>query len=177
MAMTREDGGRLAVMQAVYKALGEELGTRGKAHGAGNVRTRADEELRRMYEEGGTDRIRLTVNGQQVGTLSARITKPESRDWFDCDNVPELVAWLRSDDGEACLTRLASDHGGDIAADSVSHEGELPPGCTPRHTETKGGAWGGTTLRVDVPKVRDALGKDLPQAVAGVLMGEVVDDA
>jgi len=32
--------------------------------------------------------------------------------------------------------------------------------------------WGGTTLRVDVAKVRDALGAGLPAAVAGVIAGE-----
>ena len=177
MAMSRDDYGRIAVMQAVYKALGEELSTHGKAHGAGNIRTRADDAMRELYEGTGAKQLSLVVNGQQVGTLSARLTKPESRDWFSCDNVPELVAWLRSDDGEAALTRLVSEMGGDIAADSVSHEGELPPGCSSHHSETKGGAWGGTTIRVDVPKVRDALGDSLPQAVAGVLMGEVADEA
>ena len=177
MAMSKDDNTRLAIAQAVYKAMGDQLSTRGGDHGADNVRTKADAELRRMYEESGCDRVTLTVNGQKVGTLSAKLTKPKTRDWFSCDNVPELVAWLRGDDGEAALTRLVADLGGDIAADSVEHEGELPPGCTPHHEERPGGGWGGTTLRVDVAKVRDALGESLPAAVAGVLMGEVVSDA
>lgn len=173
MTLSREELSRLAVAQAVYKAMGEQLSTRGGAHGADNVRTRADAELRSMFEESGTDRVSLMVNGSKVGTLSARLTKPTSRDWFACDNVAELVAWLRGDDGEAALTRLAESLGGDIAADSVAHEGELPPGCSPHHDELPSGGWGGTTLRVDVAKVRDALGEGLPAAVAGLISGEV----
>lgn len=169
MALTKNDLARLAVAQAVYKAMGEELSTRGKAHGADNVRTRVDDELRRLFDESSTDRLRLTVNGTDVGTIGARVTKPTSRDWFSCDSVPELVAWLRSDDGEAVLTRLVQSMGGDIAADSVAQEGELPPGCSAHHDETPGGGWGGTTLRVDVGKVRDALGDGLPAALAGLL--------
>lgn len=95
MTLSREELSRLAVAQAVYKAMGEQLSTRGGAHGADNVRTRADAELRSMFEESGTDRVSLMVNGSKVGTLSARLTKPTSRDWFACDNVAELVAWLR----------------------------------------------------------------------------------
>lgn len=177
MAMTREDYARLAVMQAVHKAIGEELDSHGKKHGAGNIRTKADDTMRELYETTGVSQLALIVNDAKVGTISARLTKPTSRDWFSCDDVAQLVAWLRSDDGEAALTRLVQSLGGDIAADSVEHEGELPPGCTPHHEERPGGGWGGTTLRVDVAKVRDALGDGLPAAVAGVLAGEVDADA
>ena len=177
MAMTREDYARLAVMQAVHKAIGEELDSHGKRHGAGNIRTKADDTMRELYETTGVSQLALIVNDAKVGTISARLTKPVSRDWFSCDDVPGLVAWLRSDDGEAALTRLVQSLGGDIAADSVEHEGELPPGCTPHHEERPGDSWDGTTLRVDVAKVRDALGDGLPAAVAGVLAGEVDADA
>lgn len=177
MAMSREDYTRLAVMQAVHKAIGEELDSHGKKHGAGNIRTKADDTMRELYETTGVSQLALIVNDAKVGTISARLTKPTSKDWFSCDDPVALADWLKSEDGEAALSRLVMSLGGDIAADSVAQEGELPPGCSPHHEERPGGAWGGTTLRVDVAKVRDALGESLPAAVAGVLMGEVAADA
>lgn len=57
---------RLAVAQAVYKALGEQVATRSD-HGA---RHDADEEVVRLARETGASAFDIRINGQRVGRLS-----------------------------------------------------------------------------------------------------------
>ena len=70
--MSRDALERLAVAQALYKELGEIVSTRTPY----SLRGMCDEELRRDFEEDGTDRRRITLNGVEVGKLSVKVTKP-----------------------------------------------------------------------------------------------------
>ena len=128
--------------------------------------------LRASFDTLGTDRIALEVNGERVGTLSARITKPTSEIGYSLTNPGELVEWLRSGEGYAVLTEVVKKQWKAIAKASVDMDGEVPPGID-ASTYSVPARWDGTTLRVDVAKVRDALGTGLPAAVAGVISGEV----
>ena len=112
--------------------------------------------------------IALEVNGERVGTLSARITKPASEIGYSLTNPGELVEWLRSGEGYAVLTEVVKKQWKAIAKASVDMDGEVPPGID-ASTYSVPARWDGTTLRVDVAKVRDALGTGLPAAVAGVI--------
>ena len=107
-----------------------------------------------------------------MGTLSARITKPTSEIGYSLTNPGELVEWLRSGEGYAVLTEVVKKQWKAIAKASVDMDGEVPPGID-ASTYSVPARWDGTTLRVDVAKVRDALGTGLPAAVAGVIAGEV----
>ena len=169
--MSREALTRLAIAQAVYKSMGDQLATNGGKHG-NNIRTEADDMLRASFDTLGTDRIALEVNGEMVGTLSARVTKPTNKVDYSLANLGELVEWLRGDEGYAVLTEVAKKQWKAIAEASVETDGEVPPGidASARRVPAR---WDGTTLRVDVAKVRDALGAGLPAAVAGVIAGEV----
>ena len=169
--MSREALTRLAIAQAVYKAMGDQLATNGGKHG-NNIRTEADDMLRASFDTLGTDRIALEVNGERVGTLSARITKPTNEIGYSLTNPGELVEWLRSGEGYAVLTEVVKKQWKAIAKASVDMDGEVPPGID-ASTYSVPARWDGTTLRVDVAKVRDALGTGLPAAVAGVISGEV----
>ena len=92
--MSREALTRLAIAQAVYKAMGDQLATNGGERG-NNIRTEADDMLRASFDTLGTDRIALEVNGEKVGTLSARISKPTHEIGYSLTNLGELVEWLR----------------------------------------------------------------------------------
>lgn len=163
---------RLAVAEAMGKAIKDMTNPRGGAHGAPTLRTECDDALREMYETEGVDRKRIVINGQEVGTLSARLSKPESGTRVVMDKDFDLVDWLRhSDGGFDALLRLVRDpKTRDAIINAATADGELPDGCHVEDYE-KPSAWLGTTLRVDVKKVGVALGAELPSAVVGLLGG------
>ena len=163
---------RLAVVEAMGKAIKEMTNPRGGAHGAPTLRTECDDALRRMYETEGVDRKRIVINGTEVGTLSARLSKPESGTRVVMDDRDALVEWLlHSDGGEDAIKRLVSDpKTRDAIIAAATADGELPDGCRVESYD-KPQAWLGTTLRVSVPKVGAALGAELPSAVMGLLGG------
>ena len=163
---------RLAVAEAMGKAIKDVTNPRGGAHGAPTLRTECDDALRADFEASGTDRRRIVINGQEVGTLSARLSKPESGTRVVMDNDSDFVDWLRhSDGGFDALLRLVRDgKTRDAIIAAATADGELPDGC--RMVERREPArWLGTTLRVDPKKVGAALGAELPSAVVGLLGG------
>ena len=170
--MELSDLQRLAVVEAMGKAIKDVTNPRGGAHGAPTLRTECDDALRQMYETEGVDRKRIVINGQEVGTLSARISKPESGTRVVMVKDFDLVDWLRhSDGGFDALLRLVRDpKTRDAVISAATADGELPDGCRVEQYD-KPAAWLGTTLRVSVPKVGAALGGELPSAVMGLLGG------
>ena len=163
---------RLAVAEAMGKAIKDVTNPRGGAHGAPTLRTECDDALREMYETEGVDRKRIIINGQEVGTLSARLSKPESGTRVVVDDDKAFVLWLMaSDGGEDAIWRLIHDpKTRDAVIAAATADGELPDGCRVEDYE-RPAAWLGTTLRVSVPKVGAALGGELPSAVMGLLGG------
>ena len=162
----------LAVAEAMGKAIKDVTNPRGGAHGAPTLRTECDDALRQMYEAEGVDRRRIVINGQGVGTLSARLSKPESGTRVVMQDGAALLYWLRnSDGGRDALGRLLADpKTRDAIIAAATSDGELPDGCRVEDYD-KPSAWLGTTLRVSVPKVGAALGAELPSAVVGLLGG------
>lgn len=61
---------RLAVLQAIYKASAEQTKRNG-----GGTREQADKALIDMYQDYGTDRVKLKVLGETVGNLSIVFVK------------------------------------------------------------------------------------------------------
>lgn len=163
---------RLAVAEAMGKAIKDMTNPRGGAHGAPTLRTECDDALRADFEESGTDRRRIVINGQEVGTLSARLSKPESGTRVAMTDTGLFVRWLRESDGgyDAIWRLVTASKTHQAVLDAATADGELPDGC---HIEDydKPSAWLGTTLRVSVPKVGVALGAELPSAVVGLLGG------
>ena len=160
----------LAVAEAMGKAIKDVTNPRGGAHGAPTLRTKCDDALRQMYETEGVDRKRIVINGTEVGTLSARISKPESGTRVVMVKDFDLIDWLRhSDGGFDALLRLVRDPKmRDAIIAAATADGELPDGCRVEQY-SKPQMWLGTTLRVSVPKVGAALGAELPSAVMGLL--------
>ena len=170
--MELSDIQRLAVAEAMGKAIKDMTNPRGGAHGAPTLRTECDDALRADFEASGTDRRRISINGTEVGTLSARLSKPESGTRVVVSDGGELLYWLRnSDGGRDALGRLLADPKTRQAiVDAATADGELPDGCRVEGYE-KPSAWLGTALRVDPKKVGAALGAELPSAVMGLLGG------
>lgn len=163
---------RLAVAEAMGKAIKEMTNPRGGAHGAPTLRTECDDALRADFESCGTDRRRIVINGQKVGTLSARLSKPESGTLVVMEDTGLFVRWLRESDGgyDALWRLVTAGKTHQAVLDAATVDGELPDGCRVEGYE-KPAAWLGTTLRVSVPKVGAALGSELPSAVVGLLGG------
>ena len=155
---------RFAVAQALYKAIAAQV----KTGEPDNLRGRVDDMLRADYKEKGTDRYRLKVGGVEVGTLSLRLGRAQTRlivedetaflDWLFDDGIGYLHEFIRSPKGRALV---------DFMASAIIADGEVPRGCTaytePAHFE-------GTTVKgCDIEDVANALGLNLPQAVAYAL--------
>ena len=163
---------RLAVAEAMGKAIKDVTNPRGGAHGAPTLRTECDDALRADFEQDGTDRRRIVINGTEVGTLSARLSKPESGTRVVIDDERAFVRWIiAGDGGEDAIWRLIHDHKTrDAIISAATADGELPDGCRVESYD-KPSTWLGTTLRVDPKKVGAALGAELPSAVVGLLGG------
>lgn len=166
-----DDIERLAIAQAVYKAVSDAVSTRGGRRGAANLRTRVDDAVKRAYVETGADRTRLRVAGEEVGTISVKLSKPVDAAEPCVEDAAALVGWLRgSDGGRDALMRLVHGEPG-LVLRAATADGELPDGCRVRKV-VEPPRITGTLLRVDPAKVAAALGDGLPGAVAGLLEGE-----
>lgn len=168
MENSKQELSRLALMQAVYSALGSELSTRGGKNGAPNVRTRANEYLTELYLTTGADRVSLEVNGAKVGTFSLSFTKPKDEVEPYVDDHRKFVEWLRTTDGGLdALTRLVNGEP-QLVLKAATYDGELPDGCSTRRV-VEPPRIKSQTLRVDAEKVANALGGQLQGAVLEVL--------
>lgn len=167
MGIEKKDLARLALAEALTKACKGLTDPRGGRRGADNLRTQVDGGMRELYEQAGVKQLSVEVAGQQVGTLSARLSKGGSRARVTVVDRGAFTRWLVEGDGADYLARL-------IALDEpkvlawVEEDGAVPDGCAPEVVEEPV-SWLGTTLRVDPGKVAQALGKGLPQAIAGLL--------
>ena len=160
---------RLAVADAMGKAIKTMTNPRGGAHGAPTLRTEADDALRRDYEEDGTDRRRISIGGVDVGTLSARVSKPERGTRVVVEDKVALMDWLGEDGSDVFDEVTRTDEFTDLVLKVAQGLGVLPDGCRVEDYE-RPARWLGTTLRVDPAKVGQALGPWLPEAVAGLLV-------
>ena len=155
---------RFAVAQALYKAIAAQV----KTGEPDNLRGRVDDMLREDYKEKGTDRYRLKLNDVEVGTISLRAGKAQTRlivedetaflDWLFDDGIGYLHEFIRSPKGRALV---------DFCASAIVADGEIPRGCTaytePAHFE-------GTVVKgCDIEQVASALGLNLPQAMVYAL--------
>lgn len=163
---------KLALAESVVKACKAATDPKGGAHGAPNLRTDADDALRCAYEQDGVDRKRIVIGGTEVGTLSARLSKPVEGVAPEIADDAAFVAWLRGSDGGAdTLMRLVTGYRTRQAVlDAATADGELPDGCR-MVDRCEPARWLGTVLRVDKQSVAQALGDSLPSAVYGLLSG------
>ena len=154
---------RLAVITAFGKAVKQA---------EKQVREEVDTQMRDDFLKHGVTQKQLTVNGQKVGTISARMTKEKVGKHPMISSLPSFVVWLRtSDGGRDALNRLVTVKP-DLFLEAAIADGELPDGCE-LVERCEPAMMTGTTVRVQLPKVVEALGNNLGSAAAALLMGEV----
>lgn len=164
MKISNDDLAKLAVANAMTSALGSVTSQRDPD----SIRSRADLHLHEMFENDGVDRIRIRVNGVEVGTLSAKVTKPKVGVETVVLNYEEFIEWLRtSDGGRDTISRLVAAMPAKVV-EMATVDGELPDGCAVRDV-CEPPRFGGTMLKVNKEKVAQALGAELPNAVIGLL--------
>ncbi len=163
----------LALWKAIADAANERITTRPK--GGSNLRTEIDDSMVALYESTGADRVKLNLNGQDVGTMSMTFTKPKQGVEMRVTDTEKLVKWLRTTDegADVLSTIICGIKLQEAIITAATDYGFLPDGCAmvevcePKHYK-------GTMLKVDGMKVARAMAGELPSAIAGLLeMGEV----
>lgn len=156
MTKRRDDG---FSQLAVLKTLVDE-GTAALRCGGYGIRGAADEYMNDRWEADGTDRHRIYVAGEEVGSITARVSKRTVVAEPRVTDADALCAWLmdpENEDGRRALRSLVlSDTRKALKYAMV--DGVLPDGVEVVERVEPGGRFEGTTLRVDPDKVREALG-------------------
>ena len=157
--MTRKDDGFSQL--AVLECLVDEGKAALKAGGWG-IRGAADEYVEDRWEADGTDRHRIYVAGEEVGTITARVSKRKVVAEPRVTDADALCAWLMdpaNDDGRRALRSLVLSDPKKALSYAMA-DGLLPDGAEVVNRVKPAGRFEGTTLRVDAAKVRAALGCD-----------------
>lgn len=87
MSITVESMERLAVAQTLYKSIAEEVATASK--GGQGIRAQADVELAKLWEETGSQKLDLKVQGVKVGSFSLKVS-----DEHEVEDQEALQAFL-----------------------------------------------------------------------------------
>lgn len=166
--MELNDIQRLAVAAALEKQVKKMTDTRA----VDSLRTRADDDLRAMFDETGVDRVRIRIGDQDVATLTLSFTKPVQGKEMRVDDTLALAKWLHgTDEGMDVLLGIMTDV---KVQNAITTEamwyGFLPDGCRMVDVDEPARIKG-TVLRVQPDKVAKALAGELPQAISGLLEG------
>lgn len=163
---------RLAVEQAVYNVIGQDL----KTGVADNLRGQVNGFYLDLYQQTGATGFEVRLNGQKVGTYGFNRVKGTPERTVTELRVTDMDALRAYDDAdfdEFCA-RWVLDHIGEIAVQYAAKTGELPDGveyvtetvpATPDTVRPNG------TMRIRPEKVAAALGNALPATIAGLLGG------
>lgn len=166
------DAERLYVAQAVFKRVSEAVSTKD----AGSLRSRCDEEMRRVYDETGFRSADAKLFGEKVGTYSVRLSKPvpastETR--LVVEDPEAVLAWAR-DEATDERAEWERETAGEFAEWCLARYGEVPDGCRAEEAvhEAEPARVTGTTLKVDPERVAEVMRERMPGAtVAGLLGG------
>ena len=153
---------KLTIAQALYKAIADEVSTK-NPH---SLRSEIDAEILDAYNTDGIKSRDLRINGEKVGTYTVRVKKAFTKDRPVLTDISAFNTWLNENIEYALGYALSQPD----FVDWVVKQGELPDGYELDRVEFPEAATG-TTLKVDVQKVADAMGNELPSAVAGLLGG------
>lgn len=157
---------RLAIAQAVWKALGTLVSTEDED----SLRSTCDRRLLDAYVEDGTDRVQLRVGGAKVGTLSVVMTKPVRKSVLEVTDRRAFEAWALENGYAHEETRIVVDDEQDTLSSLVT-DGVMPDGCEWREVDEPARVKGTTIRGCNPQDVADALGDALPGAVMGLLTG------
>jgi len=169
-AADAEDIKRLALAQALFKAIKAEVGTGNEF----NLRGRVDGIMRERFAQArqlglAPKSFDVEIDGEKVGTYSITTTKAQPA---------ESHVELRVADEEALLRWAVENGCWKVDMEAVNAlfaaTGEVPLGCEPHEVSTpaiEGGKISRTSLRIDPEKVAEALGGELGDAARELLEG------
>lgn len=157
---------RLAVVQGLYKALGEKVSTKDPD----SLRSAVDGQVMGFYETTGARSYDVNVRGQKVGTMSVTMSRETTKTTYDLADWTAFEKWASTEDGWNMLMDFAMLDPEKFCKFATEQTGEVPHGVDVRTVEVPS-APKGTTLRIDQNKVARALGNQLEPAIAGLLEG------
>ena len=159
---------KLAVAQALYKAVGEVVGTKS----ATNLRAQVDADIRELWREQAArgyapKSFDVELFGEKVGTYSitAHPAEPASmRMVLEVENRAQLAEWALPRGFAKVAVGKVQQH--------VEDTGEVPPGCAaiPVHVPPREAGIDRTSLRIDPQKVAERMGRGLLGREAQVLL-------
>ena len=153
---------RLAIAQAVYKMVADAISTKDPD----SIRGRCDAGMMDAYAADGTKSRDLRIGGEKVGTYTVRTAKAVHGSRIDVTDEDAYYAWA----DENGLMKAVVDAAAVQAW--MDETGEVPDGCASVTTDVPEHATG-TTLRVDVEKVVDAMHGQL-DGVRALMLGDGV---
>ena len=168
---------RLAIEQALYSKLGEDVSTKNPD----SLRAQMDEAFISSYRASVATGLsnksnNVFVNGEKVGTYSIRENKGKDAQTvqrFEVADDAALDAWVRGEDAQPFWDGYITSHRSQFAQWYFETMGELPEGCemAERTIPAQPTTIGGTTLRIEADKVAQALKGYLPTTFGGLLGG------
>ena len=142
---------RLYIEQALYKAIAEDVSTKGEG-----LRAAMDSQLAQDYYQSGIKSRDAFISGQKVGTYSVRLSKPNTEPFLSVVNRQEFERWCL-DNGYArqeLVTVIENEEG---LLKCLLQDGEAPDGTELVQPPEQAPKVIGTTLRVDVEAVKTQL--------------------
>ncbi len=163
---------RLAIEQAVYKAIGADVAT----NDPDNLRAAVNQYYYDLYEQTGATGFEVRLRGQKVGTYGFDKVKGQKARTERIVTVTDHAALLadESDDFNDWLSAYVTEHMDELAVRYATETGELLDGMAVverEHPATPDTIRPSGKLRVHPEKVAAALGNALPATIAGLLEG------
>lgn len=169
---------KLAVMQAIYKSVADEVSTKNPD----GVRGQADAYMAERYAESGEKVTkRIHINGYDVGTLSTKESKPVPQKVtveLEVVDMDKLAVWMT--DG---LEQMVDEFYRTIEDELIQRfalwyleqTGEVPDGCelVTNIEPERPRAYAGTVLKINEKEVARAMGGALPAYLGNLLEGGI----
>ena len=163
---------RLAIEQAVYKAIGADVAT----NDPDNLRAEVNQHYLDLYEQTGATGFEVRLRGQKVGPYGFSKVRGQKAYIERIVTVTDVDA-LRADESDEFndwLSAYINEHIDELAVQYATETGELLDGMAVverEHPATPDTIRPNGTLRVKPEKVAAALGNALPATIAGLLEG------
>lgn len=163
---------RLAIEQAVYKAIGADVSTRDPD----NLRSEVNAYYYDLYEQTGATGFEVRLRGQKVGTYGFSKVRGQKAYTERIVTVTDHAALMadESDEFNDWLSAYVTEHMDELAVQYATETGELLDGMAVverEHPATPDTIRPNGALRVRPEKVAAALGNALPATIAGLLEG------
>lgn len=157
MSSDRDELAKFAVLQSLYKRLGELLGTKNPD----NLRGQVDADLLDLWKRHGVDRQRLQIGDATVGYVALKFSKPAKRAVIIVNDADALAK-----EDEALVRMFVRHYADKFASFVLEVTGAVPDGCEMRVEDVPSQCIGSTVTGCKPDDVFPLLGAD---GIAGYL--------